>query len=88
MVSLPTENIYSHTKKLRFILSEIDNYRKMYGLMNIKILDFGCGNGIAVSQYLMGDDICFYGIDVHEPCLEYARANFGRENVYFMNKIP
>lgn len=48
---LPKENVYGHTKKLRFILEHIDRYTNLHG-KPITILDFGCGNGTAVSQYL------------------------------------
>ncbi len=87
MIKLPPENIYGHTKKLRFI---IDNINKHIDLHNkpIAVLDFGCGNGSAVSQFLIRDEINYYGVDIHEASLNYAEKNFSKKNAVFLNYIP
>jgi 2-polyprenyl-3-methyl-5-hydroxy-6-metoxy-1,4-benzoquinol methylase len=87
MSKLPKENIYGHTKKLKFILEQVNNHLIQLG-KPITLLDFGCGNGTAVSQFLMRDGIRFYGVDFHEPSLEYARKHFAAEHVYFSDHIP
>ena len=84
---LPKENIYGHTKKLRFILEHIDRYIHMHG-KPISILDFGCGNGTAVSQYLIKDGIRFYGVDIHRASLEYARKHFANDRAFFFSHVP
>jgi 2-polyprenyl-3-methyl-5-hydroxy-6-metoxy-1,4-benzoquinol methylase len=87
MNPLPEENIYGHTKKLQFIIEQVKGYIRLYG-KPISILDFGCGNGIAVSQYLIQEGIRFYGVDIHELSLRYAREHFGNENAFFLNQAP
>ncbi|OPX84854.1 MAG: Ubiquinone biosynthesis O-methyltransferase [Pelotomaculum sp. PtaB.Bin104] len=84
---LPKENIYGHIKKLRFILENIKKYKSMHGDL-ISLLDFGCGNGSAVSQFLIQDGVNYYGIDIHEPSLDYAKKHFANENALFINHIP
>jgi len=85
--SLPPENQYGHTKKLRFLIDEIARHRAMLG-RPVTLLDFGCGNGSAVSQYLMGDGIRYYGVDVHRPSLDYAKAHFGGPGAIFLDRVP
>ena len=84
---LPKENIYGHTKKLRFILEHIDRYINLHG-KPIAVLDFGCGNGTALSQYLIKNGINFYGVDIHKTSLDYAREHFADDNVFFLDHIP
>lgn len=85
--TLPRENIYGHTKKLNFILKHIEDYKNQKKEV-IKILDFGCGNGTAVSQFIIQDKVLFYGIDIHDNSINYAKANFGSEKAFFLNEIP
>ena len=85
--SLPPENVYGHTKKLRFILDAIRRFREGHA-GPVRLLDFGCGNGSAVSRFLMGEGIRYYGVDVHEPSLEYARRHFGGEDATFHDHLP
>jgi 2-polyprenyl-3-methyl-5-hydroxy-6-metoxy-1,4-benzoquinol methylase len=87
MNPLPKENIYGHTKKLQFVIEQVNRYIKLHG-KPVSILDFGCGNGIAVSQYLIQEGIRFYGVDIHEPSLRYAREHFENENAFFVNHVP
>lgn len=91
--NFPRENIYGHTKKLRFINNQVNQYINTHKVnthkdSSINILDFGCGNGQAVSQFLMGDKIYYYGVDIHEPSLEYAKKNFSIKNTFFLKEIP
>src|SRR5262245_5424633 len=84
---LPPENIYGHTKKLRFIQQHLDAHRRATG-RPITLLDFGCGNGAAVSQFLMDEGIDFVGVDFHEPSLSYAREHFGSARARFHAEVP
>ena len=87
--SLPAENNYGHTKKLLFILDAIDRFKKNKNEDKvIAICDFGCGNGSAVTQYLIAEDILLYGIDIHEPSLKYAHENFAQKNAVFQQEMP
>lgn len=87
MPLLPKENIYGHTKKLFFILDQIKQFAKQNpGIINL--LDFGCGNGSAVSQFLMLENVNYYGLDMHLPSLEYAMSKFSKENVQFVSELP
>jgi len=86
-MELPKENIYGHTKKLKFILKNIEEYKRNNSLP-IKILDFGCGNGEAVTKYLIQNDTIVYGVDIHENSIEYAKAKFGNENAIFQKFLP
>ncbi len=85
--NLPEENIYGHTKKLKFIREQIDTYKKAKQRV-ITVLDFGCGNGSAVSQYLLRHDILYYGVDTHMLSLEYARSHYQEPNAYFLDHVP
>ncbi len=75
-VSLPPENVFGHTKKLRLILESIDAHRPRIG-GRVRVLDVGCGNGTAVSQFLTRADDRYLGIDIHAPSIEFARDHFG-----------
>jgi len=87
MIFLPKENIYGHTKKIRFILKHMNQYLEDHR-KPISVLDFGCGNGIAVSQFLIKDNINYFGVDIHEPSLNYARNHFGKGNAIFLDHVP
>lgn len=85
--NLPPENVYAHTKKLRFIIQHLNSFIVSRD-EPINLMDFGCGNGNAVSQYLFQDGVNYYGVDIHEPSLDYARNNYEDDNVKFLNHIP
>lgn len=87
MRSLPNENIYGHTKKLKFILEHLKGYMNLNG-EPVSVLDFGCGNGTAVSQFLIQRGVRYYGVDCHEPSLSYARRHFQCENATFLDCLP
>ena len=90
MKILPSENIYGHTKKLKYFLNEIKDYINQSEKKTIKVIDFGCGNGSAVSQYIIDIDekIEYYGIDFHEPSINYAKKNYASHRAFFSQEIP
>jgi SAM-dependent methyltransferase len=49
----------------------------------LRILDIGCGNGWAVTRFLGHVDDQVLGIDLHQPCINYARDNYGRYGLEF-----
>jgi SAM-dependent methyltransferase len=83
---LPPENAYGHTKKLRFILDAIADRQTKLG-RSARVLDFGCGNGAAVSQYIIATGCDYLGVDIHEPSLNYATTHFGGDQVRFRREI-
>jgi len=74
---MDNENIYGHQKKLNFILNAIKNFSiaNSKKLTDIKVLDFGCGNGTAVSYQIAGLGVLLTGIDLHQESIEFAQAN-------------
>ncbi len=84
---LPAENLYGHTKKLRFILGCIREQQK-HRNGPITLLDFGCGNGVYVSQHLRMDGVRYYGVDFHRPSLAYARRHFSGPHATFLEHVP
>lgn len=84
---LPPENAYGHTKKLRFILDALERQRARKG-GPLRVLDFGCGNGAAVTQYLVGPHIDLHAVDIHPPSLGYAREHFASDRVHFHSAVP
>ena len=84
---LPAENIYGHTKKVRYIQEHVERRRAQLG-RPIRLLDFGCGNGSAVSQFLHADGVHYWGVDIHEPSREYAERHFGGEDARFLSAVP
>ncbi len=84
---LPPENLYGHTKKLCYILAAIDRRQTALG-RPARVLDFGCGNGEAVSQYIIGRGVEYWGVDVHAPSLDHARRRFGSDRARFLAAAP
>lgn len=82
----PPENIYGHTKKLHFLLDQVR--QALAEKPTIRLLDFGCGNGSAVSQFLMLPGVRYYGVDIHGPSLEFARERFGGPDSVFLDDVP
>lgn len=85
--TLPRENIYAHTKKLRFILERLNRAIERKGGA-VELLDFGCGNGSAVSRFLMLDRVRYHGVDFHPESLAYARERFGGPAASFTERVP
>ncbi len=86
-IGLPEENIYAHTKKLNYIIDQINHYMSL-NRQPITLLDFGCGNGSAVSKYLIRKGVEYYGVDIHEDSLNYAQQNFANQNAFFLDHLP
>jgi len=86
-LALPPENLYGHTKKLRYLLAQIRAEQTRLG-RPLRVLDFGCGNGSAVSQYIIDLGVDYTGVDFHEPSLEYARARYAGEHARFLPQAP
>lgn len=84
---LPPENLYGHTKKLRYILGAIERRQAALG-RPARVLDFGCGNGEAVSRYIIGQGVEYWGVDVHAPSLEHARRRFASARARFAAVAP
>ena len=80
------ENIYGHKKKVEFILNAIKNYSisDSKPFSEIKVLDFGCGNGTAVSYEIAALGVQLTGIDFHSESIEFARANNPFPNAKFI----
>ncbi len=87
MKQFPPENIFGHTKKLRFIDSLINRQMAACGTP-ITVLDFGCGNGQAVSRFLIRPGVVYHGVDIHPPSLEYARRHFAGPDATFHSEVP
>src|SRR5687767_10691948 len=83
-MNLPTENIFGHTKKLEYILSAVNEVVSREPTATI--MDFGCGNGEAVSQYIIDrlpKSARYIGVDLHEPSVEHANRRFSAANATF-----
>lgn len=75
---LPPENPYGHTKKLRYFLHELKPLEGTYAT----VLDFGCGNGTAVTQYLSSLFLRVVGVEHDPDCLEYSKRTLPCVQVY------
>jgi len=84
---LPPENIYGHTKKLRYILAQLDALADQLGRVP-RVLDFGCGNGEAISQFIIAQGVDYTGVDFHTPSIEHAGARFSAEHARFLDHAP
>jgi len=85
--ALPPEDVYATAKKIRFVLERVDRCRRSLK-REPRILDFGCGNGTALAQYLIEDGVDYVGVDFHAPSLEYARSHFGGPRATFVAEVP
>jgi 2-polyprenyl-3-methyl-5-hydroxy-6-metoxy-1,4-benzoquinol methylase len=65
---LPPENPYGHTKKLRYFLEQLKPLEGTYAT----VLDFGCGNGTAVTAYLSNLFLRVVGVESDPACWAYA----------------
>lgn len=86
-LALPPENMSGHSKKVRFFLEHLRD-RIAQADRPLHLLDFGCGNGSAVSRFLMLDGVRYYGVDFHEPSRVYASEHFGGETALFLDRVP
>jgi 2-polyprenyl-3-methyl-5-hydroxy-6-metoxy-1,4-benzoquinol methylase len=81
------ENIYGHRKKLEFILAAIRKYSESNAkpLSEINILDFGCGNGTAISYEIAALGVQLTGVDFHTESIAYAKAHNQYTNARFIS---
>jgi SAM-dependent methyltransferase len=84
---LPAENVYGHRKKVEYIKRKIVSYTDPAKAGELAVLDFGCGNGSAVSFELADLGIHLTGLDFHGPSISYARAHSPR-NAEFILGTP
>jgi SAM-dependent methyltransferase len=85
--ALPKENLSGHTKKLRYLLEHLERFpRGPDGVLTL--LDFGCGNGSAVSRFLMLPGVRYHGVDIHPASLSHARERYGSESATFTSELP
>ena len=77
------ENVFGHVKKVRLLQATLAQLRQ--SRPSLSVLDVGCGNGSAVTRHVaaLSDDV--WGIDLHEPSLQYAQDHFGRSGLRFSN---
>ena len=88
-MKLPPENIFGHTKKLTYILDHLRQVTERNP--SATVLDFGCGNGSAVSQYIIGalpETATYIGVDIHPESVAHANKHFGKPNARFTNVLP
>ena len=86
---LPLENIYGHTKKLNYLLAKVA--RLTAEETSATILDFGCGNGVAIGQYIiqaLPETARYIGVDIHRPSIDYANAHFANQRATFSTNLP
>lgn len=81
--ALPPENLFGHTKKLRFILAALERLEKEKDRYPLRVLDYGCGNGTAVSRFLCRAGYEVLGVDVHRDSVAYANHYFGSSSCSF-----
>lgn len=69
----PPENIYGHTKRLRWILARVPPHATL--------IELGCGTGYMLSRPLahMGYDV--YGVDMDRDSIDYGRRVFREEGL-------
>lgn len=88
-MALPPENMFGHTKKLTYILSALADAVKSNP--NATIVDFGCGNGSAVSQFIirsLPESATYIGVDMHQASRDYATRHYARANASFQADMP
>jgi SAM-dependent methyltransferase len=83
-LDLPQENVFGHTKKLELLLQAIEEHRRYWDLKALRILDYGCGNGNAVTQFLCQSGHYVTAVDLHSESIEYARRHFGSSTCDFI----
>ncbi|MEE3046823.1 MAG: class I SAM-dependent methyltransferase [Pseudomonadota bacterium] len=87
MISAPPENVYATSKKIKFIQKWIRMHSEKLE-RKIRVLDFGCGNGEELARFIIGSQIDYVGVDIHEPSLNHARSELGGDNAVFASQIP
>ncbi|NJO33949.1 MAG: methyltransferase domain-containing protein [Rhodospirillales bacterium] len=82
------EHLRAH-QKLKYIRDHLaDVFQRS---PEARVLDFGCGNGSAVSQYLIStlpSTATYIGVDIHPASIEHANAHYSRPNAVFVDSVP
>lgn len=78
------ENVYGHTKKVQLFREAIERFRRGRVDQNLNILDIGCGSGYAVTRFLHTPLDRVTGVDMFEPNIDYANANYARRGIEFL----
>ena len=68
MTSLPKENIYGHSKRLKWIISHIDRADT--------IIELGCGTGYMITLPLAEMGYSILGIDLDEKSIQFGHKIF------------
>lgn len=68
MINLPKENIYGHSKRLKWIVSHIDRTGT--------IIELGCGTGYMITLSLAEMGYSILGIDLDEKSIRFGRKIF------------
>jgi SAM-dependent methyltransferase len=63
--ALPPENIYGHTKRVRWILEQVDP--------GATLIELGCGTGYMISRPLTRLGYDMYGVDLDRRSVEYGQ---------------
>ncbi len=84
--ALLRENVYGHKKKVGLLRDVLERLRPA-APGPLRVLDVGCGNGSAVTQFLAVDHAQVLGIDRHQPSIAYARQHFGSDAVQFREQL-
>ncbi len=73
------ESSYGVVRRLDFVLAALDK------LVPKQVLDFGCGTGAHLTQYLAvaRPKIDFVGVDEHIESIKFANQTFARSNLKF-----
>lgn len=85
-LSLPPEDVFAVTKKIIFVMEQLENHAVISG-KPVKVLDFGCGNGVDLGQYIIQGGYDYCGLDIHRPSLLYASEHFSTPHARFCTKI-
>ena len=83
--SVPLE-LHGHRKKLQFIWSSIERYRRDRGLApaQVRVLEVGCSNGRNITTPLARYGYEITGLDIHRESIEYARSQTPFPNARFL----
>ena len=83
---LPPEDVYATRKKIIFILNQLKAFADS-SQKQINVLDFGCGNGADMGQFIIQEGYNYCGLDIHAPSLDHAKSHFLAPNARFCSKI-
>ena len=67
------ENIYGHSKRLRWIVSHLDR--------EDTIVELGCGTGTMITLPLVKMGYTVYGLDLDQKSIQFGQELFGKEGL-------